>query len=1421
MKRVVRMLCVLLTRRGTTVVVARADSARVTAAGERRSTADKLHRPVVAVAAACLLVTAVAVDVAVTVAQPSIASAAPLASSVTPFQPAVERKWGGRTHGIDVSPANPAVAISATESGGLFRTTDGGNNWTHLDGLVPFRTSDVKFAPGNASVVIATVYNASGRTTGGLGIFRSTDGGNTWSQPASAVPTCSAQPAAWGIAFEPSSNNVYVGTDCGVAVSSNLGLTWAHRTLARQVGVAAAQGGTVYTCGNDGVHRSTDSGATFPSTTTSPSGGCFTVTGVAVGTHTIAVSPLSSNVVFVSNGPNATFQSIDGGGTWTNLNPTTSAARSPFVAVNRSADGDPTHIDVYAGGGNSTQRKSCINTCSPGGFSNVTGSHADQSGVAFTTATSGPSQFCALYMTSDGGVGRTSDCGASFTQVGGGAGYDALQIYEVFGELHPDHTDLYFGTQDNDIWGSADDGVTWPSAQSICCEGFHFGVPRTSPTDAGQVVTGVACGPCGNFSTGAHIVGGGGVTDPANSSSAPFLIEQGVYVEATNPSAPSTQLVLSTDGGANWNAVAGAVISRTLLDSGHLIVTGPPSDPTIYVPVQKPGGNGLLKVQGIRTPTATVSNADVGLSNIDQSCNGLARFSCLTAVGIDPNNPLRLIVADSGTSQMKISNDGGQTWTVNQQLTNLVTAGGIAFAGAARAIAFSPFDANLILVGTDAGGIMASTDGGQTWDKLIGSEQVTAVTSFFYGTDEIIVSSYGRGLWKVSIPTTDLQIFKSHRPERPVAGQEMLYDLTVYNNGPNPASTVLVTDDLPPQVSYLSNTLIAPRSCTVSVVNNNPPPGTHDKLSCNLGAMDTGASVSFTVRVQVNADTDSAAGGPTAIYNTARVTAAGTTDSDPSNNVAQDAAIINESADLEPTKLCQPGTTVSANQPLSCTTFVDNHGPSDARGVMVDDTMVSQNGNFAVTTPAGCTKTAVTNGFRLTCSLGTIAAASTTEPGRKSFSYSISSTESQQINSTVVARSDTPDPDSTNNQVTTTLTIQAAADLAVTKSGPTTATAGGPIQWTASVTNVGPSTAQNIVIQDAVPAGVHITQVTSTGGSCTVGVPGDALQPTTCSFAAPLAGGGGPMTMTIDATVDPASTGILHNDARVSSDTFDQNNSNDFAHSDTALQTRANLTLTNTDSLDTVIAGTPLDYTLRITNSNGPSRARGITLTDSLPAELTFTSSEISSGGAGTCTPVVGSPNTINCNLNDLDPNQFVVVTLHTIVKSATAAGTTITNTATATSTTPSSGGGANSVTTPQTTLVNRLADLKTVKTSNADVYKPSATVIYTITVTNLGPSDAAPVTVVDTLPPPKLAPYVSDSGNGTCTFNAGTNKLTCDFGIMTAGTSKSVNVYIRVKGNKGTITNVATASTEASSEPANYNNNNTSTRTVLIKGSG
>lgn len=1358
------------------------------------------------------------VVVASTVVAPVVAAAAPPPSSVTEFAPKV--KWGGRTVAITANPADAQSAIAAAESGGLFKTTDGGTTWRHLDGFAQFRMADVEYAPGNASVVLALSFPDTHTVNQG-GIWRSIDGGATWQRPPSQSTPCNAsgRGSTYAIAFQRGTNNVFVGTDCGVLRSADLGGTWTAVALPAPVQSLVAQpNGTIDTCGNDGHHRSTDAGLTFTATGTLIGGG-----GCPFGQQVIAASPLEPNVLFAALGGGNLFESDDGGATWTDLNTSAGRQRPPFVAVNRSRDGDPTHIDVYYGGGLNTFRQTCVsggtaNRCGTGtAWTPVVNGHADQSGGAFSTA---PGDNCLMWMVSDGGVEKTSDCGANYSVVGAnGNGFHALQLYEVVGQIHPDHTDLYTGTQDNDIWASGDNGLTWPN--SICCEGFFFQIPRTSATHDGQTLTGVRCGACRNFRTGPHLSGLADWNNPlaANLSGNPFLVSPGTYVQFAQQTAPNQALYLTTDTGATWTRkpmtgpaalISGGDIRVGL--TGRPYLAGPPGEPTMYQPYARPGGTiGLLKITGFLGASATVTDVSTGITSIEgfrgnqpSYCNGQGSFICPTVFAVDPSNPLHLIVVDADAGDMKQSTDGGLTWVVDNALTNAITAGGqFQFGQTVHTIAFDPANSNTILVGTEANGVIASFDRGQTWSKVIGSEQIPAVSSFWF--DEvrrnIIVSSYGRGLWKLDLPSADLSVSKTHRPDRLTAGDQVFYDITVRNDGPGAAPTI-VTDDLPPGISYVTNTLTPPANCT--------PSG--QRVTCDLGILTAGSSVSFTIKGVVSPSVVADAGGPTSVTNTVSVTSPGAIDPNRDNNRATDTAIVEDRADLAVTKLCKPDTTVDAGKPITCTVFVDNSGPSAARRPVLDDTMLS-NGSFTVSDvtsdPAGaaCSVGPVTGGQRLVCQLPTVAPASGTQSGRVAVTYTVSASQGQDLNNVATVRSDTPDPDTVNNQTTVSLTIRSVADLAISVAAPATVTAGTDITWTVTARNNGPSTATNVVVADTVPAGVTIQSVSGSGGAtCTAGAPGDPLRPATCGFGTllPPAEGGAPAMMTIRAKVSPRTTGVLLNDARVTSDTFDADNRNNLAHAETSVAVQAALATTIAATPNPVVAGTPLSYQIVVANT-GPSTATAVTLTDPLPGALSVTETAVT-GGDGGC-GLATNTNTVTCQLPDLDPGQRVTVFIYTMVNpSAPASPPGLSNTATATS--PVSPPAAATVDTDVATRAN----LAVVLGSDADVYKPSTVIHYQVTVTNAGPSDARDVTVTVQLPQAKTGFYVSNDAG--CPPPSG-GVLTCALGTMAAGGTRTFQVNFMIRGNKGTITSTATV-TSATTDPDT--SNNTSIRNVTVK---
>lgn len=641
----------------------------------------------------------------------------------------------------------------------------------------------------------------------------------------------------------------------------------------------------------------------------------------------------------------------------------------------------------------------------------------------------------------------------------------------------------------------------------------------------------------------------------------------------------------------------------------------------------------------------------------------------------------------------------------------------------------------------------------------------------------------------------DLQISKSASSDVN-AGEELIYTITVVNNGTVGATGVVVEDILPPEVTYITDT----GGCT------GPVGGI---LTCNLGNLAGGARTSFLIKVRVNADVVANAGGPTTIINEASVRSdAG--DFDSTDNTVSVSTIVQESADLRLTKLCKPDRPLLAGETATCTLFVDNLGTSYARNVTLTDTHVSD-GSFAITgvTPSqgSCDPPA---GGVVTCQLGNLAPASPTEPGRATVTIDITADEAVDINNVANVVSDTMDPDPGNNQADGSIGVTAVADLELSKSdNPDPVVAGETLTYTLEVTNNGPSTAVNVIVKDVAPAGVSIDSVTSTGGSCNAGVPGDPFQPTTCAFDS-LASMGSEM-MTISVTVLPQTVGVLHNDARVFSDTLDTNNANDFATEDTTIEARADLVITKQDFPDPVLAGGGLTYRIDITN-DGPSTARDVTMEDTLPAEVTFVSTSIQpASNGGSCVLLDVLTNTVSCALGDLDPEETVTVFIQVLVDPSVPDGSILENEARTDSSTFDPDLGNN--TANETTAVITAADLWIEKLGNFATGNPSGTIIYTVTVHNEpgcqaddpqtcgegGPSDAQNVVIVDTLQPPpgKESKVTIEFVSPSCTANQATLTVTCNSGTLAFGASETFQIQVSVKGSIGDLLNTATVSSD------------------------
>ena len=130
---------------------------------------------------------------------------------------------GGRVRAIAPHPTNNSELIIGTASGGIWKTTNGGSTWSNVSDFLPnMSVSDIAYNPDNPDIVYATTsepFNGAGFGGGtlgngamsvGVGLLMSTNGGDTWT-----VTTPDNGDFIWvsAVAVDPDDpENVYITT---------------------------------------------------------------------------------------------------------------------------------------------------------------------------------------------------------------------------------------------------------------------------------------------------------------------------------------------------------------------------------------------------------------------------------------------------------------------------------------------------------------------------------------------------------------------------------------------------------------------------------------------------------------------------------------------------------------------------------------------------------------------------------------------------------------------------------------------------------------------------------------------------------------------------------------------------------------------------------------------------------------------------------------------------------------------------------------------------------------------------------------------------------------------------------------------------------------------------------------------------------
>jgi photosystem II stability/assembly factor-like uncharacterized protein len=681
---------------------------------------------------------------------------------------------------LTVDPNDPNVLWAGTNGDnkafGVFKSTDGGATWTMKSsgisdagyGIV-FRGFTVQ--PGNSSVVYAQaelptpVHGREFDRVQGV-VYKTTDGGESWTQLWPAAPALGDNLARYVIVDPTDSSTLYLSTGIFDREAYNSDCA---------AGVAGA--------GGVGVLKSTDGGAHWSAV----NGG---LGDLYVGS--LRMHPTNRLVLFAATGNNACsggydgsfvsglFRTVDGGASWSKV-----VSNDIMTAVAFSPS-DPSV--VYAGSAN------------------------------------------AFYRSDDGGahfVRYTKPAGWEWGPPGVRAGVPIDVVVD------PDDPNLlYANAYGGGVFRSTDGAQTW----AIWSQGYSGADVHAAVVADASAANVFAIGRSGPFKSPNYGldwtgIGNGAATFPE------------WYSVAVHPSLPNVVLVAdehqgvilrSTDGGGDFVEVLrnpGANAGDPTRREGFKALSFAPSDGAIvYAGVAKdrgtidamtPVGSVLYKsVDG--GATFTVPSADLDGKNVyrflvdradanvvwaatsgglHRSVNGGASWTKLTggnggpfaAVAVDPSNG-SVVVASEKNVGIWVSLDAGATWPGGPYNTGFTNA-----SPAVVALAFEPGGSGALYAADFYSGVYRSSDGGKTWsgtpDAGMSGLAVRAVKDLALAGGVVYATTQGGGVFRLGGPALVPSPAQAAFSNVVVGSSSAGFGFTIHNTGPSARTLYLKTFD--------------------------------------------------------------------------------------------------------------------------------------------------------------------------------------------------------------------------------------------------------------------------------------------------------------------------------------------------------------------------------------------------------------------------------------------------------------------------------------------------------------------------------------------------------------------------------------------------------------------------------------------------
>lgn len=661
----------------------------------------------------------------------------------------------GRIAGVAVDPTNSNTIYVAAAGGGVWKTTNGGSNWTPLtDNQATLSMGAIAVAPSNPNIIYAGTGEANNSVDSnfGQGILVSTDAGKSWTLENDGGIFKDSNVAR--IVIDPLNPEIaYVALDSpyaenGIWKTTDGGSTWTNTTIsitndqpysdlaidpANPEILYAAIGG-VSGSTFSGVYKSLDGGSTWSILTGVPNGD-------SDGRIMLAISQSDPNTLYVTisepytssgTGLYEFLNTNDGGATFTDLSTTPNYLGSQGWYAN-AVIVDPTNPNiVYAAGfhviqsmdGGSTWKIIDVGA-------NGTGPHVDHHGFAFTETGT-------LLDVNDGGIWglvNSSPTNIQWSDLNGNL--DTIQIEGISVDPTNPNTAV-IGSQDN---GTAvfTDGSGWSLT-----DGGDGGKVAFSSTNSNRVYHQIPNASFGiNFFRRSDNAGQSWTTQTSSIASdvnvqnfyAPFVVDPN---NGNHVLYGTDRIWESFDGGTSWNPISNLGVNGWS-SSGTVNAVGLSSSNTNVIYADTSSGFFSTTNHGLSwTQSSTIPFAAAYVSDIE----------------VDPSNPQIAYVTtgigyfDAGGVYQ--TTDGGQTWTnIDGNLSAMPVF--------KLQIAPTGSSSDVLYIGTENGVYSSSNDGG-SWSRFgvgLPNAQVYDL-EYLPQQNTLVAGTHGRGMWEILTQSTTI-----------------------------------------------------------------------------------------------------------------------------------------------------------------------------------------------------------------------------------------------------------------------------------------------------------------------------------------------------------------------------------------------------------------------------------------------------------------------------------------------------------------------------------------------------------------------------------------------------------------------------------------------------------------------------------------